>query len=125
MQERGIYQIASRNLRVGVWDGTNGFIGIREKFDSRFLFTEYHWDLSQHHGTVRPIRLIGTLPGRIEIRCYNDRCCSDHERPIAYVDREIGWKHADDDSVLTGDDGPIATIYRPLFDYLEQIESTL
>lgn len=36
-----VYKIHSRNLRYGVFDGDRGFIGIREKFDNRYLFREY------------------------------------------------------------------------------------
>lgn len=45
-----IYRIRSRNLLVGVFVGQDWndefprFIGIREKFGSRFLFEEYGWD---------------------------------------------------------------------------------
>lgn len=36
-----VYKIRSRNLQYGVFDGDRGFIGIREKFESRYLFKEY------------------------------------------------------------------------------------
>lgn len=36
-----VYEVRSRNLEVGVWTG-RGFIGVREKFGSRFLFEEYY-----------------------------------------------------------------------------------
>jgi hypothetical protein len=49
---RGIYRIRSRNLDVGVWNETDGFIGIREKFGSTYLFTEYLWEQGPPHGTV-------------------------------------------------------------------------
>jgi len=35
-----------------VWNGQDGFIGIREKFGNRYLFTELHWDAHSVHGTV-------------------------------------------------------------------------
>jgi hypothetical protein len=50
-----IYKITCRNLSYGVYDGQGGFIGIRQKFDDRYLFTEYHWDYSEHCGTVQHI----------------------------------------------------------------------
>lgn len=53
LQERGIYRIRSRNLTVGVYDGKGGFIGIREKFGSLYLFTEYAWEQGPPYGTVR------------------------------------------------------------------------
>jgi hypothetical protein len=50
---RGIYQIHSRNLDIAVYDGREGFIGIREKFGSTYLFTEYAWEQGPPFGTVR------------------------------------------------------------------------
>lgn len=49
---RGIYRIHSRNLDVGVYDGNEGFIGIREKFGATYLFTEYAWEQGPPFGTV-------------------------------------------------------------------------
>ena len=54
-----VYHIHSRNLGYAIWNGSNGFIGIRTKFGDRFLDTEYHWDFCQHHGTVSHARDIG------------------------------------------------------------------
>jgi len=46
--ERCVYEITSRNLRVGVYIGSEGdrdmFIGIREKFGYRYLTTECGWN---------------------------------------------------------------------------------
>lgn len=47
-----VYRVNSRNLQLTVYDGEDGFIGIRENFGSRYLFTEYHYDC-EAHGTVR------------------------------------------------------------------------
>lgn len=59
-----LYRIRSRNLTLGVFNSeTNGFIGIREKFDDRYLFTEYHWDLGASFcGTVKPKELLEECP---------------------------------------------------------------
>ena len=46
-----VYRLRSRNLKIGIYDGDMGFIGIRTKFGNRFLFTEYHWD-AEYFGTV-------------------------------------------------------------------------
>lgn len=61
----GVYRIRARNLSVGVYDGNQGFIGIRCKFDHLYLFTEYHWDQGPPYGTVHPIEKIGDLPAEI------------------------------------------------------------
>lgn len=39
-----LYKIHCRNLRFGVFNGKDAFIGIRTKFGSRFLDEENHWD---------------------------------------------------------------------------------
>lgn len=57
-----VYKIMSRNLGHGVYDGAGGFIGIREKFGSQYLFTEYHWDQGPPFGTVHPETDLGPLP---------------------------------------------------------------
>lgn len=65
----GIYEVRSRNLSLAVYDGKGGFIGIREKFGDRYLFTEY---LSRECGgeptgcdTVRPLELVGEVPANV------------------------------------------------------------
>ena len=58
-----LYRIRSRNLFLGVWDEkVKGFIGIREKFGSRFLATEYHWDTGAPFGTASPLEDLGESP---------------------------------------------------------------
>jgi hypothetical protein len=55
-RHRQLYRINSRNLTYGVYNKANGgFYGIRTKFDSRFIFPEYHWDNGPPYGTVKPI----------------------------------------------------------------------
>lgn len=58
-----LYRIHSRNLRLGVYDeAKKGFVGIREKFGSRFLATEYHYDTGAPFGTARPKKLLKECP---------------------------------------------------------------
>lgn len=71
--ERALYRLDCRNLSVGVWDAkSRGFIGIRTKFGSRFLFIEYHWDTGEPYGTVCPVARIGLelLPSGIPLKEY-------------------------------------------------------
>ena len=56
------YKLNSRNLAVGVYDGSEGFIGIREKFGRRYLFSEYHWDQGPLFGTACPLEEIEPCP---------------------------------------------------------------
>jgi len=58
-QKGHIYKISARNFNIGIFDGDTGFIGVREKFGDRYLFTEYHWDTGPPFGTVRPLEAIG------------------------------------------------------------------
>jgi len=54
--DKGVYFINARNGLVGVFRAkTRGFILSRFKFDSNFLFEEYHWDTGEPFGTVKPI----------------------------------------------------------------------
>ena len=62
-----LYRIHSRNLSTGVFDGISGFIGIREKFGSRYLFREYHWDNGPPFGTVKPQEDLGAIPEGIPL----------------------------------------------------------
>ncbi|HET7713885.1 MAG TPA: hypothetical protein VFK94_06620 [Patescibacteria group bacterium] len=64
---RHLYRLYSRNLDFGVYDGAGGFIGIREKFDSRFLFTEYHREVGSPVGTVQPLEDLGPIPDWIDL----------------------------------------------------------
>jgi hypothetical protein len=61
-----LYSLHSRNLTYGVYNEENkGFIGIREKFEQEYLFTEYHWDTGPPYGTVKPIKELEKFNGPI------------------------------------------------------------
>jgi hypothetical protein len=67
----GLYWACSRSigeLVVCELDDSNlckvAFKGWREKFGRDFISTEYHYDLSETFGTVRPLVLIGKLSAR-------------------------------------------------------------
>ncbi len=63
-----LYRIASRNLRLGVWNGEDGFIGVRKKWGDEYLDTELHWDACKSFGTAKPIeRLPESVPDRIPL----------------------------------------------------------
>ena len=57
--EGRLYRFRARNFKSGIYDGKGGFIGIREKFGNRYLFTEFHWDADSHLGTVFAIKDTG------------------------------------------------------------------
>ncbi len=65
---RCLYRIHARNFRLGVWNGENGFIGLRVKWEEQYLFTEYHWDTGEPLGTVKPwMKLSEKVPEEIEL----------------------------------------------------------
>lgn len=120
-QKGGLYRIHSRNLCFGVFDGHGGFVGIREKFGSEYLFTEYHWDFDAYCGTVKPVELLEICP------------LSDIRESLGIVDdltkREVafgqpvkdggrGWYFVDtdEDSLAIS---PRTIENEALFDYLE------
>lgn len=61
--EQGMaYRVNSRNLTVAVFDGKDGFVGIREKWGDEYLFTEYHYDTGSPFGTVLPRESLARIP---------------------------------------------------------------
>lgn len=58
----GFYYLHARNFSYGVYDGKNVFIGIRTKFVRVFLDTELHWDSDENYGTVKPFKLLKSIP---------------------------------------------------------------
>lgn len=130
-----VYRIHSRNLSFGVFapEKDNGFIGIREKFGSLYLFTEYHFDNGPPFGTVSPIEDLGPLedPHLKLIETFPTICGYCGER-LEYVEVEGGvqkgdrrypgeWRH------LTGDGSceeprPEGSMNRRLYEALEKIE---
>lgn len=51
------YELQSRNLRVGIWDG-DAFHGIRYKLGQQFIDSEIHHDLDSRHGTAQATRIL-------------------------------------------------------------------
>lgn len=71
---RWLYYIDSRNLAMGVYNPDDkGFIGIRTKFGSRFLATEYHWDTGEPYGTAIPYAALEQIPDDIELSDFNNK----------------------------------------------------
>jgi len=94
-----LYKLHSRNLAAGVFDGKRGFIGIREKFDQRYLFTEYHWD-SPAFATAKPIEDLGVdVPEDIPVQESLGSFDQITQRPTAFdkpvADGGRGWYFTD------------------------------
>lgn len=51
------YELESRNLRIGIWDGKE-FHGIRTKFGDHFMDSEIHYDLDDHYGTAQAVCML-------------------------------------------------------------------
>lgn len=91
---RRLYHVGCRNLTYAVYNGDGGFIGIRVKWKSRYLFTELHWDKCESFGTVHTAIDTGIdLPDHIELKEYVD-----------------------------GEKEGTVTTYKPLFDWLVEQE---
>ncbi len=116
-----IYRVRSRNLAVGVYCGDGGFIGIREKFGSRYLSTEYLPGMGG--GGVKAIKQIGVIPEGIELRERAESRCSLHDRLTEFrpaPGSSTGeWYHRDDGSLMSPDDWSQADVYEPLFTALD------
>jgi hypothetical protein len=83
--ERCVYRLRSRNLEFGVFNGANGFIGIRDKFNCRYLDTEYLADPPDFIGTARAIEQVGTLSNTIALSESLGSQCSKCNLPVDYV----------------------------------------
>lgn len=65
-EDNYLYRIKARNARIGVFKKKfGGFIIPRTKFDYTYLFVEYHWDVSEKIGTVKPLEKLEEVPFKI------------------------------------------------------------
>jgi len=129
-----VYRLHSRNLSFGVYapkGDSDGFIGIRLKFTSRYLFTEYHHDTGGAFGTVLPLEDLGPLKDeRILLQEYLPSMCRYcGERAEQFQVENDDGKKVYERRHLGGDrdkcpDPPDLTMprNRPLYNALERIE---
>lgn len=89
-----VYKLNARNLRVGVYDGLE-FVGIREKFGSRFLDIERHWDADSSFGTAYPIEDLGSIPVGMSPFPYVGYVCRKTQRPIERESDTGPWIYVD------------------------------
>jgi len=127
---RRLYRIGCRNLIYGIWNPeTKGFIGIREKFDDLFLFTEYHWDTGAPFGTVNRMRDTGIdLPEEIELKEHFDTIDQKTKRKVKF-DGIIskggrGWIFIDTDEP-SKEIRAMSPMNKLLFEWLKQKENEL
>lgn len=141
-KQRKIYRLQSRNLAYGVFDGKNGFIGIRSKFGHEYLFTEYHYDADPHYGTVRPIEEVGELREWVPLQETLATVCRHCGRPVIFVPdgekptpgtwKHVPWSKYDEElaEIVPFDFGdckasPVAVGNSYLFDYLDALRKEL
>lgn len=100
-----LYRFRSRNLWLGVFNGLPGseagFIGIREKFGSRYLFTEYHHETGGCFGTVSGVKDAGLdLPSGIRLSDHAENTVDSHTGRVVMFDKPVaqggrGWYYVD------------------------------
>jgi len=121
--DRHIYKLRSRNLSLGVFNThRKGFIGIRQKFESRYLFTEFYYDLG-NFGTAYPIKDFGLLPdNRILLKENYPSCCFWCGYPIKKGTNEGIWKHLIEGTCEEKVRAMGGFNYSPLFNFLEDFD---
>ena len=136
--DRRVYRIRSRNLVVGAWDaGSQGFIGIREKFRDLYLFEEYHYEQGAPYGTAHAIADLGLdVPPEVSMSENLHSRCKQHDRLTGWIPDEAEgrkgkWYHLDDGSLVDReqDDWTYSPMNQALFDLMrpfdEQINAEL
>ena len=145
-KHRYLYRIHSRNLYYGVFNEEDaGFIGIREKFNNKYLFKEMHYDNGPPFGTVKPEKEIEKIPDNIILNEHkvDKKTGSDNWvkkdgewKLVIRRDRGIGEplhggrKGFVDEWVDTGerlpdDLFPVLRINKKLFNYLEPFDTKI
>jgi len=118
-----VYKTVSRNLQLAVYDGAMGFIGIRQKFANRYLFTEYCGE--GPYGTVRAAEDTGVdVPAGVQLVTDLGTVDQVSRRPMEF-DRPVknggrGWFFTDDGS-SANDARPVNVHNDQLFDFLDQL----
>lgn len=123
LDERGVYRLNSRNLRVGVWVAARGgFLGIREKFGRRYLAFEA---LREQGGTATPLERLAEwdVPPGVALRESIGTVDSLECRRLRW--EEPGWVYAD--SGLSVPEGVQAVTVGngPLFSHLDDAQEDL
>lgn len=130
------YIIRSRNLIVGVFrESTGGFMGIREKFGSEYLFEEFHYDTGAPFGTVRPVRVLEQCP-IADVNATLGTVCGPGAdetggcgRVLEFIrdnpsDVRGVWRHVDDKSVRCEHAYACSVPNDALFEYLKPLTDT-
>lgn len=121
-----LYRLRSRNLETGVWNApAKGFIGVREKFGSRYLFTEYHYDTGAPFGTATPTEdMAKDVPEGIPIQEESPKgtVCVACDQPVKWSGppAPAPWVHTDPTLDAGCTAVPIRQQNQPLFDWVKE-----
>lgn len=87
LEDRRVYKIKSRNLLVGVWCAAReDFIGVREKFSSRFLDAEGQWKNDPPTGTANAVEALDVwVPEDIPLRTILELECRHCKAEVTQV----------------------------------------
>jgi hypothetical protein len=125
-EERTVYEVYSRNLTVAVYRGRGEWVGIRQKFDSRFLFTEH--SPPGAFGTVTRVgAVLGALPPDVRMtEMVGETYCQLCGTAAVWTPNEPGarvgtWSCAGGCASVR----PSRIPNRPLFEFLEELEEGL
>jgi len=121
-----VYKLHARNLDFAVFDG-RAFLGIREKFGSRYLAQEYYAD-GRMFGTAIPKEVVGQVPEGIPLTKDDEEFGTRDEktgRPVAF-DKPVdeggkGWYFVDTGEA-SKDIWPCSRENQKLFDFLDRFE---
>lgn len=119
-----VYRLRCRNLTLGAWDSAKReFIGIRTKFDRRFLDAEEHWDCGPPHGTACPVEDLGALPDGIGPENFFGDQCRKTGRPTEWDPDQKNHVYKDTREPIPAYPESCAVIVQnqPLFDYLKSL----
>jgi hypothetical protein len=123
-----VYRLSSRNIGFGVFvQASNGFIGIREKFKHKYLFTEYHRDTGAPFGTVRPKEELEPAPPGLVLEEHGPLINDKNKRIVVceagteYPARPV-YRYADTAEIC--DPGEVVwPRNQPLHDYMLSVEN--
>lgn len=120
------YRLSSRNLGFGVWDSVVGcFIGVRRKFSSEYLDTEYLYeDMPDNHGTAAALEAVGeVVPLTIPMATYIGQVDGFHCRSLihVYFDGKWAYRYRDTGQFLTPGVKVITVQNEPLMELLAEL----
>ncbi len=69
----GLYIVDARNFELAIYrEADKSFLGIRTKFNDKYIFPEVHWDACSTYGTVKPIKFI-KMSGIVDLMTIDDK----------------------------------------------------